>query len=734
MANKEIKGNLARLLATENLVVEHKQTPTAYFNVDTRVLVLPKWDKASDVVYDMLVGHEVGHALFTPSVDFTEQVSCPRDYVNVIEDARIEKLMKRKYPGLKKSFVGGYTELNDKDFFQIFDKDLTELSLIDRINLHFKLGAHAMMPFEGAEYVFVARADLAETFDEVCKIAQDVYNYAKTQEDENEKVEVPVSQTPSSTGGDTESDDEDGFGKLQVDIKGDRSGGSSTGADLEDVQDDWYDEDGNLKDDDELLDDLLDDEGEGEENEGGIESSSTQQAFNEAQENLSSTDHGQPTTYVEIPENVDTSKHVVDWKTIHTWIDSQRDVRDDFTDVDDDYRKFRKQSQKEVNYMVKEFECRKSADAYARASTAKTGVLNTGMLHTYKYNEDLFKRVTVIPDGKNHGMIFVLDWSGSMCYELLATVKQLINLTSFCKKVQIPFEVYAFTNEWGAAQRAIDNDVTIEQDTPYYRSYYDVDENDLEKNKVYIDKWFYLMNFVSSRSNGKDYERMCRNLWREASYYRNYTNYQYTIGLQLSGTPLNEAIVMMNYIIPNFQKQNDLQKVNLCILSDGEGCTTGYGREYHDEYQDEYKVHVRRLDWSAVLRDRKTGRTYAPFEYDNCTNIFIQQLRDRNPDVNVIGFRILDGSSLSGFVGRYANFEKYTEIQKQWKKEKSAIISNPKAYSALYVINSRSLNKEVEFNVESGAQKGEISKAFKRMLGNKSTNKKLLSSFIGYVS
>ncbi len=68
-------------------------------------------------------------------------------------------------------------------------------------------------------------------------------------------------------------------------------------------------------------------------------------------------------------------------------------------DVDDDYRKFRKQSQKEVNYMVKEFECRKSADAYARASTAKTGVLNTGMLHTYKYNEDLFKRVTVIPDG-----------------------------------------------------------------------------------------------------------------------------------------------------------------------------------------------------------------------------------------------------------------------------------------------------------------------------------------------
>ena len=75
MANKEIKGNLARLLATENLVVEHKQTPTAYFNVDTRVLVLPKWDKASDVVYDLLVGHEVGHALFTPCLLYTSDAA-----------------------------------------------------------------------------------------------------------------------------------------------------------------------------------------------------------------------------------------------------------------------------------------------------------------------------------------------------------------------------------------------------------------------------------------------------------------------------------------------------------------------------------------------------------------------------------------------------------------------------------------------------------------------------------
>ena len=154
--NQEIKGNLARLLATENLIVEHRKVPTASFDVDRRVLTLPNWDRASSVVYDMLVGHEVGHALFTPNEDWTAKHKCPQDFINVIEDARIEKLMKRKYPGLRKSFAGGYKELNDQDFFGIEGEDFDTFSLIDRINLHFKIGAAAMIPFSIEEQVLAA--------------------------------------------------------------------------------------------------------------------------------------------------------------------------------------------------------------------------------------------------------------------------------------------------------------------------------------------------------------------------------------------------------------------------------------------------------------------------------------------------------------------------------------------------------------------------------------------------
>ena len=730
MSTKEIKGNLARLLATENLVVEHKTTETAYFNVDTRVLVLPKWDKASDVVYDMLVGHEVGHALFTPNVDWTQDYDIPKDYINVIEDARIEKLMKRKYPGLKKSFTGGYAELNDKDFFQILDTDLSELTLIDRINLHFKLGAHAMLPFEGAEYVFVARADLAETFDEVLKIAQDVYDYCKTQEDNKKTTEVPVAVPPSSTGGDTSQDDES-FGSIETNkIKGEQSSGSE----LEDVEDDWYDEDGDLTD-----------EEEDRQAEGGIHGSATQQALESSKEKLSSEESygDRPTTYVEIPKTVNTKDYVVDWKVLHDWIDSQKDSSCDTTEIDEDYRKFRKQSQKEVNYLVKEFECRKSADAYARAGTAKTGVLNTGLLHTYKYNEDLFKRITVVPDGKNHGLLFLLDWSGSMSRELLATVKQLLNLTSFCKKVQIPFEVYAFTNEWALAQRAIDNDSRVDDQSYYrYRAY---EKEDMVKNEIYLDKgYFYLMNFVSSRSNSKDYERMCLQLFREASYYDphtryyGYTSFQNTPGVGLSGTPLNEAIIMLNYILPKFKKNNDLQKVNICVLTDGESCSTQYGREYtaknYETGEEETRISSGRIDWGIILRDRKTGIVYRQFTYGDTTNIFIQQLKDRNPDVNVLGFRILSGGQLSNYVCTYGGgMEYYPTIQKQWRKEKSAIIPNPIAYSALYAINNNAIDADTSFEVNSD-RKADISRAFKKMLSNKSVNKKLLNSFISMVA
>ena len=699
MSSQEIKGNLARLLATENLIVEHRRVATASFDVDRRVLTLPNWDKASSTVYDMLVGHEVGHALFTPNKDWRDVVDCPKDFVNVIEDARIEKLMKRKYPGLRKSFAGGYKELNEADFFSIDGEDFNTFSLIDRINLHFKIGASAMVPFSIEEQLFVARTDVAETFEEVLQIAIDVFNFSKQeQEEEQEETpqEMPANETSSASQEDVEQQETDN----QEQPKQENT--TSSGQEQSGIEE--------------------------EDEEESEEGSKTQDSFNEAAKGLTDRYSNDP-VYVEIPDSVDLPTFVADWTEVHDWIDGD-DYYNPYETVDKSYVEFRKQSQKEVNYLVKEFECRKSADAYARAGQSKTGVLDTSKLHTYKYNEDLFKKVTVIPDGKNHGLIFLLDWSGSMQNEILSTVKQLLNLTAFCKKVQIPFEVYAFTNEFYTVRR-IKNGVNEYVSNDEY-----FEKNGCMEGKIFLPKdMFHLMNFVSSRSNSKDYERMCLNLYREAYIFVYACSYQSTIGIGLSGTPLNEGIVMLNYIIPQFKKQNDLQKVNVCVLSDGEACQSSYGRELYSDHKDEFYIRPRRLDYRSVLRDRTTGRVYAMNDtWSDMTNIFIQQLRDRNPGVNVLGFRIMSSGGLSNFVSIYGNISYYDQVQKQWKKSKSAVVPFPKSYTALYVISNNAVESDVDFDVETGAKKGEISRAFKKMLGSKSANKKLLNSFIEYVA
>ena len=187
--NHEIKSQLAKLLATEDLVVEHRKVETAQFNVHTRVLTLPMWEKASNTVYDLLVGHEVGHALYSPDEDWTKQVKVPPQFVNIVEDARIEKLMKRRYAGLAKTFFNGYKELAEQDFFQLEDEDIDEMNLADRANLFFKIGNFVDILIEsGEETEIIDLIANSESFADVLIASEALYKYCKQKKQEETKV------------------------------------------------------------------------------------------------------------------------------------------------------------------------------------------------------------------------------------------------------------------------------------------------------------------------------------------------------------------------------------------------------------------------------------------------------------------------------------------------------------------------------------------------------------------
>ncbi len=736
----EVKGQLAKLLATEDLIVESKKVETACFNVHTRVLTLPMWDKASNNVYDALVGHEVGHALFTPDSNWFEEIDIPMGIVNVVEDARIEKMMKRKYAGLSKTFYSGYHELSDSDFFKIQGKNLNTFNFADRVNLYYKIGNYNDIPLKNdREKELLSMVGATETFEDVLDVSKLLHEYCK-QEIEDMKKELEQ--------------------KMEEEEQAQMFGGSGSG--LGGSSDESSDEEINNDTQYQVVDAEEDDESDFEDQpssnisisqipaaeldaaiqkieggEGGIEISSAT-ALDRSIQNLNKSDSVQ-NEYFELPQ-VNTGHIIIDnahihkcieieWseqiknKKTHQYLESEYDpskyVLESLNDARKDFKDFKKSAQKEVNYLVKEFEMKKSASAYARAATSRTGVLDTTKLHTYKYNEDLFKKVTVLPDGKNHGLVFILDWSGSMNSVMLDTVKQLYNLIWFCRKIQVPFEVYAFTNCYP---------------NPNTKTSYEVKEGVAQ-----IDGSFSLMNLLTHKVNTKTLESQMENIYLIAKALAwQYTNYyNIPLGMGLSGTPLNETLVCLHEILPQFKKDNQVEKVQCVILTDGEAHPLRFHHEFSHRWGEECEKYMGTsyIGENCILRDRKTGNTYA-FD-DNSftmTDVLLQNLRDKFTDVNFIGFRILPPREASYFAKRYVEYgDELEKIMKVWRKEKSFAIKKS-GYHVYFGLSASALDSDDAFEVKEDATKTDIKKAFFKSLKGKKMNKKILSEFIEFVA
>ena len=737
----EVKGQLAKLLATEDLIVESKKVETACFNVHTRVLTLPMWDKASNNVYDALVGHEVGHALFTPDSNWFEEIDIPMGIVNVVEDARIEKMMKRKYAGLSKTFYSGYHELSDSDFFKIQGKNLNTFNFADRVNLYYKIGNYNDIPLKNdREKELLSMVGATETFEDVLDVSKLLHEYCKQEiEDMKKELEQKMEEeeqaqmfggSGSGLGGSSdENSDEEINNDTQYQV---------VDAEEEDDESDFEDQPSSNISISQIPAAELDaaiQKIEG--GEGGIEISSATELDRSIQ-NLNKSDSVQ-NEYFELPQ-VNTGHIIIDnahihkcieleWsdqitnKKTHQYLESEYDpskyVIESLNDARKDFKDFKKSAQKEVNYLVKEFEMKKSASAYARAATSRTGVLDTTKLHTYKYNEDLFKKVTVLPDGKNHGLVFILDWSGSMNSVMLDTVKQLYNLIWFCRKIQVPFEVYAFTNCYP---------------NPNTKTSYEVKEGVAQ-----IDGSFSLMNLLTHKVNTKTLESQMENIYLIAKALAwQYTNYyNIPLGMGLSGTPLNETLVCLHEILPQFKKDNQVEKVQCVILTDGEAHPLRFHHEFSHRWGEECEKYMGTsyIGENCILRDRKTGNTYA-FD-DNSftiTDVLLQNLRDKFTDVNFIGFRILPPREASYFAKRYVEYgDELEKIMKVWRKEKSFAIKKS-GYHVYFGLSSSALDSDDTFEVKEDATKTDIKKAFFKSLKGKKMNKKILSEFIEFVA
>lgn len=652
------RGMLAKLLATENLHIQHDAgASTAAFNTDTRVLKLPVLKTESEHVYNLFIAHEASHALHTPA-DWAEHVpsDVPFDFINVIEDIRIEKLIQETYPGLRVDFAKGYDELDQDDFFGIADKDLSKMSFIDRMNLNAKLGSRALIPFTPEEQPYVVAADEADTFDKVLLVAKMVADFVKAKkQEETEDIDSdqPSNETQEGEGNESKEGSKDNTGEGEEETP---TGGNDTPEQRADES-----------------------------------VSETQRQMDENLRDMaeSNQDPRKEVVYVNIPQ-IKYSELVVDIETYRTGNNGEIDPY-----IMSDFQDFLTQSKRDVNLMHQRFEMRKSADAFARQQENKTGVLNTNALHAYKISDDIFLRSQVTPDGKNHGMVMFLDWSGSMADHLMSTVKQLIILVQFCRKAQIPFDVYTFTTG--------------------YRDGYEYVKDNVCHNI------FNVVQILSSTSSKREIDSDLFHLYANA--YFNVFSRSSTMSanhwLTMGGTPLDNVMIFVPQIVKNFRQRTNAQKVSLVFVTDGESSPLQYYGEYMT-YRGEVKPTTKTAYYETILiRD---GIETHPIKQPNATGQLSKWLETKIPDCTVTNIYLGTLSASS----RHTRNNGITMDEAEFRKE-SGVALKTKFWPLIVCLNPNSFkDADGEIEVQGGATKAQIRTALKKMLKTKQSSKQIL--------
>ena len=583
----ESKSQLAKLLATENLTIEHQKIRTAMFDPKNRVLYCPIWQDMSGALYDLMLGHEVGHALYTPAEGWHNAVSTLgrkyKGFLNVVEDARIEKKIKRKYPGIRSSFVKGYQSLTERDFFGLKGRNLNTMSFIDRLNLFTKSAGTTKVDFSDEENALVRQVESCETWEDVLRVTQSVFDYSKDEQFETmqsvmEKMKSQDDQDDQD--GDDGSGDDYEFSEYDDDAEDfEDEGGDQNIGEKRDIDGEDGDESSKGK---QSKSDNEDGDGEDGEDEGSKinpfkdSKASTKDQFQpncETDENFRNNEGDlvsqdcKPYVYGRLPEpNLDAI--VTPAKRVHELLEAyyfnpeRLERRTWFLkEYIDKVKEFKSKNERYISLLAKEFEMKKAARSYAKAKVSNTGDIDIGKLYKYQVEDNIFRKMMRVPKGKSHGLVLLLDRSGSMSNNMAGSIEQILVLAMFCRKVNIPFVVYGFGDSEDGRLEDFPNE-RFER-----KKCFDTTVNEFAFDTV------YLREYINSKMSTSEFNRCVRNLIILRDAYGSGMK-RYAVGYpnseSLGNTPLIQAMVALEPITKKFRKLNNLDLINLVIVHDGD--------------------------------------------------------------------------------------------------------------------------------------------------------------------
>jgi hypothetical protein len=640
---------LARLLSTENITVLHDGSlTTASFDLKSRTLNLPVWKDVTNSLYDMLVGHEVAHALWTNAADWTAGIETvaartgvskgtAASVLNVVEDARIERMIKDKFPGLRRDFHEGYGVLHAREFFGDLS-EVQELGFPDRVNLHFKLGLHmgTKIAFSSEEQPVVDAVGATVTWADVVDAALAVIGAAQTQKraeatdgnGDGEPVSAGKIAAQVREGGES-SDAGEPAGTVPA-------GSDESGADGQ--EQDAADASGNSRGDaDTGTDAPVSGSTTGNSPTWGteIDPVRTQEAMDRSvRENLVNTNTdkyartAEVTTFVMPTDGFEVPAWtIMEYKTVFAIFD--RAHAEERARLNDPNRRNQYELSSEAvaararrdaalttpvrsllhttasNSMFTAFDRRKAADAFRRTRVTNSGVLDTLRMNQYRWNENIFRKNISVSDGKNHGIVIAVDWSGSMQSIIRQTIGQLIIITDFCRRAGIPFEVFSFSDV-SPVYAANGERIVRDENEPYRDSRITQGNTRVRFSPV------TLVNWLSSRMTGPEYSR-AKSILASYHHWCGWSHsHALAEGFGMGGTPTTAATFALIPVVEEWVRRNRIQIPHVLFLTDGEP-------------SDNMEVSMNRGNqtyggWNtvdSVLRDATTGIAYSFIRYAN---------------------------------------------------------------------------------------------------------------------
>ena len=542
----------ARLLAAENLVVVHDASAeTASFDLDSRVLTLPVWDTMSGHVYDMLVSHEVSHALHTPLEGWKKELeaaganaSLVQHYINVVEDVRIERMIQAKFPGLRPDYKAGRQWMKQHIMGDVLaDVANGKAHSIDHVNL-FAKGMLDATDLTADEMAMYDRCYACETFDEVVTLAKEFLAELPEQEENGGDASDGNAQGEGQEGGEGAHGDEQAEGSAQGDDNANANGEGQDQSENAQANSEAKG-DGSM----ESAADAKDDGSNADSNDQRSEAAKKMDAAMKGLVNQSASEHQMrnlPVVGKRMNDFLITADEIINSHVGSTITANSIATRN--------YTNLQQEQKAMVNHMVNLFNQKRSATAHKRARRAKTGVLDTVKMTNYKWSEDIFRQIKVMPEGKNHGFFMLVDWSGSMSDKIIETVKQTIMLAEFCRRVNVPFRVAAFSSTGAEYLRNKERAEYVKGDLEplYGTSLVEYLSSDLKKAD--FDK---AATIFFDGAIGSTYDK---------SNYR-CSGYKFD---SLGSTPLDEGIMIASERMMQMRAAGKCEIMNLIILTDGE--------------------------------------------------------------------------------------------------------------------------------------------------------------------